>query len=237
MQQLSLGNITVDVTQKNVKNIHLSVYPPTGRVTITAPTRFDIDTIRIYAISKLSWIKRQQVKFTGQRRESSRDFITQESHYFKGKRYLLKVKELDSVPQIILKHNTIELTVRPNTSKEKKGELLDNWYRGKLKEHIPVLIQKWEKVMKLQVNEIAIKKMKTKWGTCNIEAKRIWLNLELMKKPPECIEYILVHELVHLFEKNHNDRFVAYMDKFLPQWRHLKDELNRLPVSHRDWDY
>ena len=237
MEQLKLGNITVDVVQKNIKNMHLSVYPPTGRVRISAPSRMDLDTIRVFVISKLSWIKKQQTRLRNQEREAQREFINRESHYFNGKRYLLKVTERDAAPKVILKHSAIELFVRPETDAVKRKSILDEWYRRKLKETLPLLIEKWEKKINVQVNEFGIKKMKTKWGTCNRKAKRLWLNLELAKKPAECLEYIVVHEMVHLLERNHNDRFIALMTDFMPKWRFYKDELNRLPVSHVDWHY
>jgi len=237
MEQLKLGNITVDVVQKNIKNIHLSVYPPTGRVRISAPNRMDLATIRVFVISKLSWIKKQQTRLRNQEREAQREFINRESHYFNGKRYLLKVTERDVAPKVVLKHSAIELYVRPETDAVKKKSILDEWYRRILKKTVPSLIEKWEKKMNVQVNEFGIKKMKTKWGTCNREAKRIWLNLELAKKPPECLEFIVVHEMSHLLERNHNDRFIALMTEFMPKWRFYKDELNRLPVSHVDWHY
>ena len=237
MKQIKLGNITVDVVQKDIKNLHLSVYPPTGRVRIAAPLRLNLDTIRIYAISKLSWIKKQQTKLRSQQREAPRDYLTRESHYYLGKRYLLKVMEENSPPKVELKHSAIVLYVRPGTDKDKRQLILENWYRERLKEIVPALVKKWQKTMSVSPHEFAIKKMKTNWGTCNIEAKRIWLNLELAKKPEHCIEYIVVHEMVHLLERNHNDRFISYMNKFLPEWKHIKNELNRLPVSHVDWEY
>ena len=237
MRHIELGNISVDVIQKNIKNIHLSVYPPTGRVRIAAPLRMDLETIRVFAISKLGWIKKQQVKFRNQQRETPREFTTRESHYFLGKRYLLKVVEADLPPVVKIKHNTLILQVRKGTNQEQKQFILHNWYRQQLKELIPKYISKWEVRMKVRVAEFGVKKMKTKWGSCNRDAKRIWLNLELAKKPVECLEYIVVHEMIHLLERNHNERFIAYIDKYLPQWRHYKEELNRLPVSHADWNY
>ena len=237
MEQLELGNITVDVVQKNIKNIHLSVYPPTGRVRISAPNRMNLATIRVFVISKLSWIKKQQTRLRNQEREAQREFINRESHYFNGKRYLLKVIERNAAPEVVLKHSAIELYVRPETDAVKRKSILDEWYRRKLKETVPSLIEKWEKKMNVQVNEFGIKKMKTRWGTCNRQAKRIWLNLELAKKPAECLEYIVVHEMAHLLERNHNDRFIALMTEFIPKWRFYKDELNRLPVTHVDWNY
>lgn len=237
MEQIKLGDIRIEVEQKNIKNLHLSVYPPKGRVRIAAPTKMKLDTIRIYAISKLSWIKKQQAKILSQKREAPREYLNKESHYYLGKRYLLKIIELDTVPIVNLTHKTIELYVRPGSNTEKRKEILDNWYREQLRELATDLIAQWEKNIKLKVEELGIKKMKTKWGTCNEEAKRIWLNFELIKKPVECIEYIVVHEMVHFKERNHNAKFIAYMNHFLPEWKQLKAELNRLPVSHVDWGY
>jgi predicted metal-dependent hydrolase len=237
MEQIKLGNITIDVEVKDIKNVHLSVFPPSGRVRIAAPLRMDLDTIRIYAISKLAWIKTQQHRFLTQVREAPREYLNKESHYFLGKRYQLKVIELDAPPLVKVKHNTIELYVRPDTDIRNRQVIMDEWYRQQLKQLAPPAIEKWEKTMGVSINEFAIKKMKTKWGTCNREAKRIWLNLELAKKPFHCIEYIIVHELAHLLERSHNDNFIAIMDNSLPEWKHLKNELNKLPISHSDWDY
>jgi hypothetical protein len=238
VQKIELGNISIDVEQKNIKNIHLSVYPPLGKkVKISAPQRMDLDTIRVFAISKLSWIKKQQERFKNQDRETPREYLTRESHYFKGKRYLLKVIEHEAKPKIILKQNEIELYLRQNTTIKKRQQILNEWYRAELKKIVPKMIKKWEQKIGVKCHEFGIKKMRTKWGTCNIEAKRIWLNLELAKKPTECLEYVIVHELVHLLERKHNNRFIAFMDEFMPKWRFYKEELNRLPFSHIDWNY
>lgn len=237
MPQLKLGNIIVDVVQKDIKNLHLSVYPPNGKVHIAAPLRMKEDTIRVYAISKLGWIKKQQQKLAGQQRESPREYVSRESHYYLGKRYLLKVIEENAVPKVELSHNKILLYVRPGADKKKRQEILETWYRERLKEICGKQIKKWQRIMKVSPNEFSIRKMKTKWGTCNIEEARIWLNLGLAKKPEHCIEYIIVHELVHLLERHHNEKFIAYMNEYLPQWRHIKSELNKLPVSHVEWGY
>jgi len=236
-QKMRLGELSVDVVQKDIKNVHLSVHPPTGRVRISAPLRMDLDTIRVFAISKISWIKKQQNKLRGQQRETPRDYITRESHFYLGKRYLLDVIEENAPVNVILKHDTIQLHIRPDRTTEKRQSILEEWYRRKLKEIVPEMMAGWEKKMKVRVNQFGIKKMRTRWGTCNIEAKRIWLNLELAKKPVHCLEYILIHEMVHLLERRHNERFMAYMDKFLPQWRAYKEELNRFPISHVEWNY
>ena len=237
MKQLQLGNIIVDVVQKDIKNIHLSVYPPTGRVRISAPFRMNLDTIRVFAISKLSWIKKQQTKLRTQEREAPREFLNRESHYFNGKRYLLKVIEQDAAPRVELKHSKIELYIRPQTTKEKRKSILDEWYRNQLKASLPALIVKWGRKMNVMVNEFGIKKMKTKWGTCSREAKRLWLNLELAKKPGECLEYIVVHEMLHLLERKHNDRFISLMNELMPKWKFYKEELNRRPLRHENWSY
>jgi len=237
MEHIQLGDLIIEVEQKDIKNVHLSVYPPNGRVRIAAPSKMTLDTIRIYAISKLRWIKKQQTKILSQKREAPREYLTKESHFYLGKRYLLKVIELNTVPAVHLTHNNIELYVRPNSSPEKRKEILENWYREQLRVLGTDLIAQWEETMKVKVKDLGIKKMKTKWGTCNEEAKRIWLNFELVKKPIECVEYIVVHEMVHLKVRNHNNKFVAYMNHFLPEWKQLKAELNKMPVSHVEWTY
>jgi hypothetical protein len=237
MQKIQLGDISVEVTLKDIKNVHLSVLPPLGQVKIAAPSRMDLDTIRIYAISKLSWIKRQQAKIKGQQREAPREYITRESHYYQGKRYLLKVIETETTPHVILKQNNLVLYIKPNTEKDKRKEILNKWYRAQLKETVPKYIAKWEPIIGVSVLDFDIRKMKTKWGTCDIESQRIRLNLELARKPLPCLEYIVVHEMIHLLERNHNKRFISLMDKFLPNWKELREELNWLPVSHRDWNY
>lgn len=237
MKQIKLKNITIDVEQKDIKNIHLSVYPPEGKVKISAPLRMDLDVIRVFAINKLQWIKKQQETFRNQERESPREYLSKESHYFQGKRYLLKAIEQETKPKVILTHSKIELYIRPNTSTEKRKEIIDEWYRAELKKTIPGMIKKWEKKIGVKANDFGIKKMRTKWGTCNTEAKRIWLNLELAKKPLECLEYIVVHELVHLLERTHNDRFIKYMNEFMPKWRFHRNELNDLPFRHTEWKY
>ena len=237
MHQMIIGDICVDVAHKDIKNVHLSVYPPSGRVRISAPLRMSLDTIRVFAISKLSWIKKQHIKFRSQERETSKEYITRESHYFLGKRYLLKVIEHNASPKIEIKHEAIEMYIRPNSGPDKRQAIFNEWYRQRLKEIVSGIIGHYEKAMKVNVNEFGIRKMKTRWGTCNIRAKRIWLNLELARKPIECIEYIVVHEMVHLLERHHNERYIALIDKFLPRWRFIKEELNRSPLRHENWTY
>ena len=238
MDQIEISDFTIDVIRKNIKNMHLSVYPPTGRVRIAVPLNIDNETVRLFAISKLVWIKKNQRKFEKQERQSPRMFVERESHYFDGKRYLLRVTEQDGPPKVFIKTKSyIDLFVRPNTSVEQRQNILNEWYRQQLKQQIPTLIKKWEKIIGVTVEDWGVKQMKTKWGSCNIEKKRIWLNLELAKKPGHCLEYIIVHEMVHFLERHHNDRFLYYIDTHLPNWRLLKTELNRLPVSHVEWGY
>lgn len=238
MKQITISNIKIDVVSKDIKNIHLGVYPPAGRVRIAAPLKMNDDAIRLFAISKLSWIKRNQQKYEGQERISPREYKHRESHYFRGKRYLLRITEKEAPPQVTLKNKTyIDLYVRPGTSTKKRHKVITEWYRAELKKRIPAIIEKWEEVLKIKVNEWQVKQMKTKWGSCNIEKKRIWLNLELAKKPEHCLEYIIVHEMIHFHERHHKDKFLYYMDTYLPNWKKFKTELNRLPASHADWNY
>lgn len=238
MHKIIVNDISVDVVRKDIKNMHLAVYPPNGRVRIAVPLRIDDEAVRLFTITKLPWIRKQKRKFEGQERQSPRDFVPRESHYFQGKRYLLRVIEHDAAPKVVLKNKTyIDLYVRVGTSTEQRQTIMSVWYRKELKLAIPPLIEKWEKKIGVTVAEWGVKQMKTKWGTCNSEAKRIWINLELAKKPMLCLEYILVHEMIHLLERHHNDRFLAYMEQFIPQWKFYKEELNRLPVSHAEWTY
>ncbi|MBN2603265.1 MAG: M48 family metallopeptidase [Candidatus Thermoplasmatota archaeon] len=238
MEQITISDIKIDVIRKDIKNIHLGVYPPLGRVRIAAPLNVSDDAIRLFAISKLSWIKRHQRKFAEQERMTPREYKDRESHYFQGRRYLMNVIETDATPRIVLRNKAyIELYVRPGTLVEKRHQILNEWYRGELKKQIPAIIEKWERIIGVKVNDWRVKQMKTKWGSCIIEKKRIWLNLELAKKPVVCLEYIIVHEMIHLLERHHNDRFLNYMDHYLPNWRQLKAQLNSLPVSHAEWGY
>lgn len=237
METIQIGDILLEVEKKEIKNLHLSVHPPLGRVRISAPNSMDLNIIRMFAISKLKWIKKQQDAFKQQERECRREYITRESHYFLGERYLLKIIEQDAPTKVTLNRKEIQLKIRPNTSTEKRKEILDAWYRNELKKIIPRLIEKWERQIGVEVSEYGIKKMRTKWGTCNHIAKRVWFNLELAKKPLESIEYIVVHELIHLIEPRHNENFQKMLTQHLPKWKFYRDELNRLPFSHLGWRY
>ena len=235
--QIKLGDLTVDVVLKDIKNVHLSVHPPEGRVTISAPTRMQLDTIRVFAVSKLDWIRRQQRKLREQERETLREYLDRESHYVWGKRYLLSVIERDQAPAVALKHSRMILTVRAGTVEAGKAAIVAKWYREQIKAVVPELIAKWKPILGVSVNRFFVQQMKTKWGSCNPRAGTLRLNTELAKKPKECIEYIVVHEMVHLLERRHNDRFRAYMDRFMPQWRFHREELARAPLAHEDWRY
>lgn len=235
--QIQLGDITVDVLLKNIKNIHLSVYPPTGRVRISAPSRMSLDAIRVFAISKLDWIRKQQKKLREQERESSREYLDRESHYVWGKRYLLSISTLDQSPSVTLKHSRMLLTVRPGTDEAAREAIVARWYRQQIKAVASELLAKWEPILGVRVNRVFVQQMKTKWGSCNPRARSIRLNTELAKKPKESLEYIVVHEMIHLIEPTHNAHFIALMDRFMPKWQFYRQRLNNLPVRHADWNY
>jgi predicted metal-dependent hydrolase len=228
----------VQVFRKGIKNLHLGVYPPHGRVRVAAPLRVSDDAVRLAVIGKLGWIKRQRAKFEAQPRQSAREMVSGESHYFLGRRYRLRVVEHDGAAGVELRNKSkLELHVRPETDAGQRERILHQWYRQQIKELIPPLIEKWQAVLGVRVAEWGVKKMKTRWGTCNIEARRIWVNLELAKKPVQCLEYIVVHELAHLIARHHDDRFVVLMNQHLPQWRAQRAALNAAPLAHCSWNY
>lgn len=235
--QINLGDVAVDVIFKDIRNVHLSVHPPTGRVRIAAPHRMRLDTIRLFAISKLDWIKQQQAKLRGQERETPREYVDRESHYVWGKRYLLVIRESDARPAVELKRSQMLLHVRPGTIEAKKRALIEDWYRAQIKTAVPPLLARWQPLMGVNVEQYFVQRMKTKWGSCNRRARTIRLNTELAKKPAECLEYVVVHELVHLLEPTHNARFVALMDRLIPEWQFYREVLNRLPVRRETWSY
>ena len=228
----------MQVVRKAIKNLHLSVCPPDGHVRLAVPLHMTDDNVRLAVITRLSWIKKQQANFQAQPRQSEREIVTGESHYVFGKRYRLEVIERRGRHEVIIKNNsTLQLFVNPSTSTQPRALVLTEWYRQQLKARIPDLLTHWEPLVGRQVSDWGIKKMKTKWGSCNISQRRIWLNLELAKKPIECLEYVMVHELVHLLERHHSDRFKAYMDKYLPQWQRCRDILKREPLGNDNWVY
>lgn len=233
---ITVSGIDVQIVRKDIKNLHLGVYPPDGRVRVAVPQHVTDDNIRLAVVSKLSWIRKQQKDFEDQPRQSEREYISGECHYVFGKRCRLELIERDGKPAVQqLQSGKLKLFVRPNTSIEIKEKILNAWYREQLKSVIPVMLERWQPIVGKTADDWGVKKMKTKWGSCNIEQRRIWLNLELAKKPPECLEYILVHELIHLHERHHNERFRALMDQFIPYWRTSRKTLNTSPLAHEDW--
>lgn len=235
ISQIQLGDVVVDVVQKDIKNLHLSVHPPTGRVTISAPLRMKSETIRVFAITKLGWIKQQQKKQREQVRESPRDYVERESHYLWGRRYLLSVIEEDAPARMEVSGNRIRLHIRPGTSPAKREMIMEHWYRDELKKALPPLLLKWEKNIGVKVLKVFVQRMKTKWGSCNHRAKHIRLNSELAKKPRRLLEYVIVHELAHLLEPTHNERFIALLQKHHPNWQKVRAELNELPLAAEVW--
>ncbi len=234
-KQIEVSGITVEVVRKAIKNLHIGVYPPDGRVRVAAPARMSMEAIGLAVIGKLSWIRKHQEKFAKQARQSPREYVTGETHYYQGKRYRLHIQPHAGRPKVVRHHGTLEMHVAPESSVAQREALLYSWYRKQMKERLPDLLEKWEQVIGVQVSGWGVKRMKTKWGTCNITARRIWLNLELIKKPVHSQEYIIVHELVHLLERLHNDRFTAFMDQYMPLWRQYRHELNRAPLGHDEW--
>lgn len=237
LAQIELSDISLEVTRKDIKHLHLSVHPPAGRVTFAAPSRLDLDTIRIYALSKLRWIRQQQLKLRSQEREPPRTCVNRESHYLWGKRYLLKVSEREEKPGVEIGHDVLRLRVRPGTTVEGRRRVLEDWYRGELYVALAPIVAKWEKLMRTKSANVSVWRMKTRWGSCSPSLRTIRINLDLAKKPTDCLEYIVVHELAHLIEPTHNASFVAVMDRFMPQWRMHRNTLNRLPLRHEEWGY
>jgi predicted metal-dependent hydrolase len=233
--EVQLGEMTVDVVFKDIKNVHLSVCPPDGKVKIAAPIRMNLDTIRVYAISKLAWIKQQQKKLRNQARETPREYLNLESHYVWGQRYLLSIAYSENAVGVFLKHKKIVLRLPAGSDQEKKQTMLEAWYREILKQAAQPLIAKWESILGVTVSKVFVQRMKTKWGSCNPDAQSIRLNSELAKKSPACLEYIVLHEMMHLLERRHNDRFMALMDRHMPNWRSLRDELNQAPLGYESW--
>lgn len=235
---LLVRDIPVQVVRKPIKNLHLGVYPPNGCVRVAAPLPMTDSNVRLAVISRLGWIKKQQATLLAQPRQSMREMVSGESHYVFGKRFRIEVIEAWGRHEIVVKNKrTLQLFVTPGTSTQNRELVLNEWYRQQLKSRIPDLLNHWQPIVGEPVSAWGVKKMKTKWGSCNISQRRLWLNLELAKKPTECLEYVLVHELVHLLERHHSDRFKALMDKFLPQWQHCRDILKQEPLRHENWIY
>lgn len=233
--QMELGGVVLDVVRKDIKNIHLSVYPPTGRVRLAAPARMKLDTIRLFAIAKLGWIRQQQRKLSEQERESPREYVDRESHYVWGKRVLMKLVEVDAPASVQLRHTKLLVTVRPGTDQASRAAIVSNWYRQILKAEVPGLIATWAPRMGVEVNGFYVQQMKTKWGSCNPIARTLRFNAELAKKPKHLLEYVVVHEMLHLVEPTHGERFMALIDQHYPTWREARVDLNELPLGAGSW--
>ena len=232
---IQFGALSISVTRKAVKNVHLSVHPPDGRVTLVAPKTTRLEVARAYAISKLGWIRQQQEKLRTQARETPRRFIERESHYLWGRRHLLTIQHREAKPTVALDHKRITLTVRPGADAAKRAEVIHEWHKSLLHAVVPALIQKWEPRLKVKVSGYFLQRMKTKWGSCNHRAGHIRLNTQLVKKPKDLLEYVIVHELVHLIEPVHSDRFIAILQQHYPSWREARAELNDLPLAAEVW--
>lgn len=234
-ETIRVGEISIMVTRKDIKHVHLSVHPPDGRVTLAAPTSTRLEVVRAYTISKLGWIRQQQQNFRNQARETPRRFVERESHYLWGRRYLLTITYADAKPHVRLDHKRITLTVRPGSNAEKRAEVMHEWHKSLLHEVVPGLIRKWEAKLGVQVKRYFLQRMKTRWGGCNHRAGHIRLNTELVKKPKDLLEYIIVHEMAHLLEPTHSERFIVLLDQHYPTWREARAELNELPLSAESW--
>lgn len=237
-RQIAIGDLTVEVVRKEIKHLHVGVYPPAGRIRVAVPLRLDDEAVRLAVIARLGWIRRKQKEFERQDRQSEREMVTGESHYYQGRRYLLDVREGGARSSVrLVSPTTMELRVPTGTDRDERDAVLQRWYRHELRTLLPPLLAKWEHRVGKPVAEVRIKRMKTRWGSCNADAGRIWMNLELIKKPVACLEYVLVHEMVHLHERHHNDRFRQWMDALMPTWRVHRGELNRVPLAHEEWAY
>ncbi|WP_175745300.1 M48 family metallopeptidase [Burkholderia ambifaria] len=235
--RIILGEIEAEVVFKDIRNVHLTVLPPKGRVRISAPRHMALDTVRVFALSKLVWIKAQRENMVSQVREAPREYLERESHYVWGRRYLLRLIEVNTTPSVELTHRALVLAVRSDADAAVKAALLARWYRDQVRLRAATLVAEWSRILGIASPRVHIQHMKTKWGSCSPARKSIRLNTELAKKPPGCLEYIVVHELVHMLEPTHNERFKALMRTFMPEWEERRRELNRLPVRHEDWDH
>lgn len=230
-ETIELGELSITFTRKAIKHVHLSVHPPDGRVTLTAPLTTRLDVARAYAISKLDWIRRRQGQMRAQARETPRAFVERESHYLWGRRYLLRVVERETKPSVVIDHKHLTLSVRPGSDQTKRAEILQGWYRAQLHAVAPPLIRIWEPKLGVKVEAYFLQRMKTQWGSCNHRAGHIRLNTELAKKPRDLLEYVVVHEMLHLIEPTHNQRFLALLSEHYPNWREARAELNEWPLA------
>lgn len=234
-ETIQLGEISIVVTRKDIKNVHLSVHPPDGRVTLAAPKATRLDVARAYAISRLGWIRDQKKKLASQAREAPRRFIERETHYLWGRRHLMTIATRDEKPSVVVDHKRIVLTVRPGSDARRRAEVMHDWHKALLHEAVPPLIEKWERKLKVDVANYFLQRMKTKWGSCNCQSRNIRLNTELVKKPKDLLEYVVVHEMAHLIEPTHSEKYVAILDRHYPTWREARAELNELPLASEVW--
>lgn len=236
-EKIVVAGIQVAVTRKKIKNVHLSVYPPNGVVRMSVPSRMTDETLRVFLVAKVGWIRSQQKKLQEAQRETLREYVNRESHYLWGARLLLSVEE-EAVPATVeVKSRQVILHIRPGSTPESRETVVNAWYRDQVRDAAMPLIAKWEKKLNVRVNTLFVQKMKTRWGSCNTTKRNIRLNTELGKKTKECLEYIVVHELIHLLEPSHNARFQELMDTNLPHWRVLRSQLNSSPLAYEDWQY
>jgi predicted metal-dependent hydrolase len=234
-ETIEIGELSIRLTKKNIRNVHLSVHPPDGHVTLTAPSATRSEVARAYAVSRLGWIREQQRKLRDQPRETPRQFIERESHYLWGRRYLMTVVHHDAKPTVSLDHKRLTLIVRPGSSKGKRAQVIHEWHKSLLHRAVPPFIKKWEARLGVKVAGYFLQRMKTKWGSCNHRSGRIRLNTELVKKPKDLLEYVILHEIAHLLAPTHSERFVAILDGNHPSWREARAELNELPLAADVW--
>lgn len=232
---LSVRGIDIDVIYKDIKNLHIAVYPPLGRVRVAAPNKLTDDQVRLAVIQRLSWIKKQRAQLKAAERQSEREMVTGESHYDWGVRRRLKVVERPGRSHLETDGGRLVLYTAAESTVAQRQAVLDRWYRARLRAVVPDLIERWAPVIGVSVPRWSIRRMKTKWGSCNRETGHIWLNVELAKKHPDCLEYILVHEMTHHHERGHGERFTKLMDTYLPDWRSRRDQLNGSPLAEETW--
>jgi predicted metal-dependent hydrolase len=235
-ETIHLGDISVELTRKLTKHVHLSVHPPTGRVTLVAPKTTRFEVARAYAISRLDWIRRQQEGFRRQPREAPRRFVERESHYLWGRRHLLSIVYRDAKPGVSLDHKRITLTVRPDAGSSKRATVIHEWHKSLLRAVVPALVKVWERRLNVKVGRYFLQRMKTRWGSCNHRAGHIRLNTELVKKPKDLLEYVIIHEMAHLIAPTHSDRFIEILERYYPTWREARAELNELPLAAEIWE-
>lgn len=235
IQSLDLGGVSVDLVRKDIKNVHLSVHPPTGRIRLAAPRHMPIDTVRLFAVAKIGWIRKQQKKLQEQDRESPREYLDREGHFVWGRRVLLKLEHADGRAKVELRHKTLVIATTDAREASRQAQVLARWYRDQIRAEAPAIINLWSKRLGVEINGFSVRHMRTKWGSCSPRHRTIRLNTELAKKPRECLEYVILHELAHLVDPTHGKRFIAVMDRHMSQWRETRELLNRLPVRHESW--